>query len=56
MRARTDSGTVGGLLTGELSPSDALAQEHAELEGERKALKRFVEAFAFGPDRTPAAA
>jgi DNA-binding HxlR family transcriptional regulator len=56
LRLSTDSGTLVDLLTGELSPSDALAEERAKLEGERKALKRFVEAFAFGPDRSPAAA
>jgi hypothetical protein len=56
LRLSTDSGTLVGLLTGELSPSDALAEKRAALDGERKALKRFVEAFAFCPDRTPAAA
>jgi DNA-binding HxlR family transcriptional regulator len=46
---RTDADTLVALLTGELAPGDALARDRAVLEGERSALKRFVEAFAFGP-------
>jgi alkyl sulfatase BDS1-like metallo-beta-lactamase superfamily hydrolase len=46
---RTDADTLVALLTGELAPGDALARDRAVLEGERSALRRFVEAFAFGP-------
>jgi DNA-binding HxlR family transcriptional regulator/putative sterol carrier protein len=46
-RLRTDSETLIALLTGELAPGTALSGHRAELDGERKALTRFVEAFAF---------
>jgi DNA-binding HxlR family transcriptional regulator/putative sterol carrier protein len=47
IKLRTDSATLVDLLTGELRPSEALSEGRAELEGERRALTRFVEAFAF---------
>ena len=47
IRLRTDAGTLADLLDGELAPRDALDSGRAELEGERRALARFVEAFAF---------
>jgi alkyl sulfatase BDS1-like metallo-beta-lactamase superfamily hydrolase len=49
IRLHTDAGTFVALLTGELTASDALAGDRAALEGERKTLARFIQAFAFGP-------
>jgi DNA-binding HxlR family transcriptional regulator/putative sterol carrier protein len=46
-RLRIDAGTLADLLTGELSPAQALGSGRAELDGERRELARFVEAFAF---------
>jgi DNA-binding HxlR family transcriptional regulator len=46
-RLRTDAGTLAALLAGEVSPAAALDGGGAELEGERRALTRFVDAFAF---------
>jgi DNA-binding HxlR family transcriptional regulator len=56
IRLRTDVETLVALLTGALAPSVALADDRAVLEGERKVLVRFIEAFRFGhaPDPTPA--
>jgi hypothetical protein len=47
MRLRTDAGTFVALLTGELAPAVALADDRAALEGERETLERFIEAFGF---------
>ena len=47
MRLRTDADTFIALLTGELAPAVALADDRAALEGEREALERFIEAFRF---------
>jgi DNA-binding HxlR family transcriptional regulator len=47
MRLRTDADTFIALLTGELAPSVALADDRAALEGEREVLERFIEAFGF---------
>jgi DNA-binding HxlR family transcriptional regulator len=47
MRLRTDAGTLAGLLSGKISPAEALDGGRAELEGERRALTRFLDAFAF---------
>jgi DNA-binding HxlR family transcriptional regulator len=47
MRLRTDADTFIVLLTGELAPSVALADDRAALEGEREVLERFIEAFGF---------
>ena len=47
MRLRTGADTFIVLLTGELAPSVALADDRAALEGEREVLERFIEAFAF---------
>jgi putative sterol carrier protein len=49
MSLRVDAYTLIALLTGELTAGAALAGGKAALDGERKALARFVEAFAFGP-------
>jgi DNA-binding HxlR family transcriptional regulator len=49
IRLRTDAGTLGALLSGELASEAALADHRVVLEGDRKVLKRFVEAFAYGP-------
>ena len=46
-KLRTDSRTLIALLRGELAPGKALSAHRAELDGERKALTRFVDAFAF---------
>jgi DNA-binding HxlR family transcriptional regulator len=48
IRLRTDADTFVALLTGEVAADDALADDRAVLEGERKVLKRFVEAFTYG--------
>jgi DNA-binding HxlR family transcriptional regulator len=48
IRLRTDADTFVALLTGELAPDDALADERAVLEGEPKVLERFIEAFSYG--------
>jgi DNA-binding HxlR family transcriptional regulator len=50
IKLRTDAGTFVAMLTGGLSATDAVAGDRAALEGERRALARFIEAFAFGPD------
>jgi DNA-binding HxlR family transcriptional regulator len=47
MRLRTDADTFIALLTGELAPAAAIADDRAALEGEREALERFIEAFGF---------
>lgn len=47
IRLRTDADTLATLLAGEVSPARVLADGRAELDGERPALARFVEAFAF---------
>jgi DNA-binding HxlR family transcriptional regulator len=47
MRLRTDADTFIALLTGELAPRVAVADDRAALEGEREALERFIEAFGF---------
>jgi DNA-binding HxlR family transcriptional regulator len=47
MRLQTDSDTLIALLTGELTSSAALSGHRVVLDGERKALNRFVDAFAF---------
>jgi alkyl sulfatase BDS1-like metallo-beta-lactamase superfamily hydrolase len=49
IKLRTDAGTFVALLTGELTASDALSRDRAALEGERRTLTRFIEAFAFSP-------
>jgi DNA-binding HxlR family transcriptional regulator len=46
-RLRTDASTLADLLTGELSPAKALDDGRAELDGGRRELSRFVQAFAF---------
>ena len=46
LRLRTDAGTLAALLDGDVSSAAALENGRAELEGERRALTRFVEAFA----------
>jgi DNA-binding HxlR family transcriptional regulator len=56
LRLRIDSQTLVRLLTGEVAPADALNGGRAEIDGERRTLRRFVEAFAYGSDRSPAAA
>jgi DNA-binding HxlR family transcriptional regulator len=48
MRLRTDADTFVALLTGELAPGVALADDRATLEGEREVVERFIEAFGFG--------
>jgi len=48
IRLRTDADTFVALLTGELAPAVALADDRAALEGEREVLERFFEAFGFG--------
>ena len=48
MRLRTDADTFIALLTGELAPGVALADDRVALEGEREVLERFIEAFGFG--------
>jgi DNA-binding HxlR family transcriptional regulator len=53
IRLRTDSETLIALLTGELAPGAALSGR-AELDGERRALTRFVAAFGFPQDRSAA--
>jgi DNA-binding HxlR family transcriptional regulator len=45
---RTNSDTLVALLTGRLAPADALDRGRAVIQGERRTLRRFVEAFAFG--------
>ena len=47
MRLRTDADTFVALLTGELAPGVALADDRAALEGEREVLERFIEAFGY---------
>jgi DNA-binding HxlR family transcriptional regulator len=49
IRLRCSTNTLVALLTAKLSVARALSGERVELEGDRKALARFVEAFAFGP-------
>lgn len=44
---RTDALTFDALLRGELTAADALSEGRAVLDGERKALNRFLEAFSF---------
>ena len=44
---RTDALTFDALLRGQLTAADALSEGRAVLEGERKALNRFLEAFSF---------
>jgi DNA-binding HxlR family transcriptional regulator/putative sterol carrier protein len=51
IRLRTEADTFARLLTGELAPAAALADDHAVLEGEREVLERFVQAFGFGRSR-----
>ena len=48
MRLRTDADTFIALLTGELAPAVALADDRAALEGDREVLERFIKAFGFG--------
>jgi hypothetical protein len=48
MRLRTDADTLITLLTGELGPAVALADDRAALEGDREVLERFIKAFGFG--------
>ena len=48
MRLRTDADTFITLLTGELAPAVALADDRAALEGDREVLERFIKAFGFG--------
>jgi DNA-binding HxlR family transcriptional regulator len=48
IRLRTDADTFAALLTGELAAGVALADDRAVLEGERKVLERFIQAFSFG--------
>jgi DNA-binding HxlR family transcriptional regulator/putative sterol carrier protein len=47
IRLRTDADTFVALMTGELAPSAALADQRAVLEGELKVLKYFIEAFGY---------
>jgi DNA-binding HxlR family transcriptional regulator len=47
MRLRTTADTFVALMTGELAPGVALADDRAALEGEREILERFIEAFGF---------
>jgi DNA-binding HxlR family transcriptional regulator len=54
IRLDTDADTFVALMTGRVSPADSLAKGSATLEGERSALKRFIEAFAY-PTAQPAA-
>ena len=44
---RTDALTFDALLRGQLTAADALSDGRAVLEGERKVLNRFLEAFSF---------
>jgi DNA-binding HxlR family transcriptional regulator len=48
IRLRTDADTFVALLTGELAAGVALADDRSVLDGERKVLERFIEAFGFG--------
>ena len=54
MSLATDADTFVALMTGRASASDVLAERKATLEGERPALERFVDAFAY-PTAQPAA-
>jgi DNA-binding HxlR family transcriptional regulator len=54
IRLDTDADTFVALMTGRVSPADSLAKGSATLEGERSALKRFIDAFAY-PTAQPAA-
>jgi DNA-binding HxlR family transcriptional regulator len=45
----TDADTFVGLMTSRVSAADSLADGSATLEGERSALERFVDAFAYPP-------
>jgi DNA-binding HxlR family transcriptional regulator len=47
MKLRTAADTFVALLTGELAPGVALADDRVALEGEREILERFIEAFGF---------
>jgi DNA-binding HxlR family transcriptional regulator len=47
MRLRTDADTLIALLTAELAPAVALADDRAALEGEHDVLDRFIKAFGF---------
>jgi DNA-binding HxlR family transcriptional regulator len=47
MTLATDPRTLAALLIRETSADDALADERARLDGDRAALDRFVEAFAY---------
>ena len=53
LRLQTDGRTLADLLDGELSTAEALAGDRVELDGPRRELSRFVEAFAF-PAARPA--
>lgn len=50
---RTDADTFIALMAGRVSAADSLANGSVALEGERSALERFVQAFAY-PSATPA--
>jgi DNA-binding HxlR family transcriptional regulator len=50
----TDADTFVALMTGRVSAADSLAKGRATLQGERSALERFVDAFAY-PTAQPAA-
>jgi DNA-binding HxlR family transcriptional regulator len=52
MSLTTDTRTFAALLIRETSADDALADKGARLEGERAALDRFIEAFAY-PGQSP---
>jgi hypothetical protein len=49
MGLRTDTLTFDALLRGELTAAAALSGGRAVLEGDRKVLNRFLEAFSFNP-------
>jgi hypothetical protein len=49
-----DGDAFVALMTGRASAADSLAKRRATLEGERSALERFVDAFAY-PTAQPAA-
>jgi DNA-binding HxlR family transcriptional regulator len=48
IRLRTDPESFAALLTGELAAGVALRDDRVVLEGERRILERFIEAFSFG--------
>ena len=50
----TDGDTFVALMTGKASAADALAKRRVTLEGERSALERFVDAFAYPTAQTAA--